>query len=317
MSDKTGTLTKNDMELKRLHLGTMSYGADTMDEVNSQLVTAYQNQEAEEPGFRMKRTRDISIRIKELVQALAICHNVTPVYEDGILEYQASSPDEMAIVKWTKSVGVSLIRRTLASILLETPAGSEASFSVLHIFPFTSESKRMGIIIRDSATGEITFYQKGAGILECLLLLDTVMAKIVSYNDWLEEECGNMAREGLRTLVVAKKRLTPDMYDDFVSRYESARVAVGDRQAAIQQVVSTCLERDLELLGLTGVEDKLQDDVKTTLELLRNAGLRIWMLTGDKIETAITIAISCKLVNRGQKIHQIAKGIMCFFCLYA
>jgi phospholipid-translocating ATPase len=157
----------------------------------------------------------------------------------------------------------------------------------------------MGIVVKDSL-GDITFYQKGA---------DTVMANIVAYNDWLEEEGGNMAREGLRTLVIAKKRISAEVYAEFLARYDEARVAVGDRNAAMQSVVSKYLERELELLGLTGVEDKLQDDVKTTLELLRNAGLKIWMLTGDKIETATCIAISAKLVNRNQQIHEIAKSM--------
>jgi phospholipid-translocating ATPase len=156
----------------------------------------------------------------------------------------------------------------------------------------------MGIIVRDRHSGEIQFYQKGA---------DVVMAKIVAYNDWLEEECGNMAREGLRTLVMARKRLSDEAYQTFDQEFRDARVSLGDRNAASARVVAEHLERDLELLGVTGVEDKLQDDVKMTIELLRNAGIKIWMLTGDKIETATCIAISTKLVSRGQYIHQIAK----------
>jgi phospholipid-translocating ATPase len=78
-----------------------------------------------------------------------------------------------------------------------------------------------------------------------------------------------------------------------------------ERQEGIQNIISSYLERDLELLGLTGVEDQLQDNVKLTLELLRNAGLHIWMLTGDKIETATCIAVSSKLFSRNQMIHQI------------
>lgn len=77
------------------------------------------------------------------------------------------------------------------------------------MFPFTSESKRMGIIVKDTSSGEITFYLKGA---------DVVMSSIVQYTDWLEEECGNMAREGLRTLVVAKKSLTEEQYIEFEVR---------------------------------------------------------------------------------------------------
>jgi len=142
------------------------------------------------------------------------------------------------------------------------------------------------------------FLQKGA---------DVVMAKIVQRNDWLEEETGNMAREGLRTLVMAKKRMSEQSYRTFKERHHAASVQLEGRNEAMAGVVAECLERDLELLGLTGVEDKLQDEVKSTLELLRNAGIKIWMLTGDKIETATCIAISTKLVARNQHIHQVAK----------
>lgn len=156
----------------------------------------------------------------------------------------------------------------------------------------------MGIVTRDRVTGEVTFYQKGA---------DVIMAKIVQQNDWLEEECGNMAREGLRTLVIGRRRLSEESWKDFEQQYHLARLSMGDRNEAMAAVVSEHLEKDLELLGVTGVEDKLQEDVKMTLELLRNAGLKIWMLTGDKIETATCIAISSKLVARNQYIHQVAK----------
>jgi phospholipid-translocating ATPase len=123
---------------------------------------------------------------------------VTPVTnDDGSVTYQASSPDEVAIVTWTASVGLTLVFRDRKRIELQTPNGSRLKFDILDIFPFTSESKRMGIVVRDTQTGDITFLQKGA---------DVVMAKIVQRNDRLEEETANMAREGLRTLVMARKR---------------------------------------------------------------------------------------------------------------
>ena len=76
---------------------------------------------------------------------------------------------------------------------------------------------------------------------------------------------------------------------------------------ATDGAVDPLVGRDLELLGVTGVEDKLQKDVKPSLELLRNAGIKIWMLTGDKVETARCVAVSSKLVARGQYIHTIQK----------
>lgn len=184
---------------------------------------------------------------------------------------------------------------------LTTPGGSEITFEILEIFPFTSESKRMGIVVRDTSSGEILFLQKGA---------DVVMTKIVLRNDWLEEETANMAREGLRTLVMARKRLSAQMYAEFKERYHEASIKLEARNEAMSIVVQDYLEKDLELLGLTGVEDKLQDEVKSTLEILRNAGIKIWMLTGDKIETARCIAISTKLVARNQYIHEVAKRML-------
>ncbi|PKU34524.1 phospholipid-transporting atpase hypothetical protein [Limosa lapponica baueri] len=149
------------------------------------------------------------------------------------------------------------------------------------------------LIGTDESSGEITFYMKGA---------DVAMSTIVQYNDWLEEECGNMAREGLRTLVVAKKSLTEEQYQDFESRYNQAKLSIHDRNLKVAAVVES-LEREMELLCLTGVEDQLQADVRPTLEMLRNAGIKIWMLTGDKLETATCIAKSSHLVSRTQDIH--------------
>ncbi|KAG2143955.1 hypothetical protein BD769DRAFT_1747670 [Suillus cothurnatus] len=295
LSDKTGTLTQNEMEMKKLHMGTMSYGFDSMDEVAHQLASAFaharSNSIATGAQLAMRGRRDMSSRLRDVVLSLALCHNVTPVTnDDGTLTYQASSPDEVAIVKWTESVGLTLVFRDRTRMELQTPTGARLTYDILDIFPFTSESKRMGIVVRDAHSGE-----------------DVVMARIVQRNDWLEEETGNMAREGLRTLVVARKRLTSQQYAAFKTAHHAASIRLDGRGEAMISVVAKYLEHDLELLGLTGVEDKLQDEVKGTLELLRNGGIKIWMLTGDKIETARVIAISTKLVARNQYIHELAK----------
>ncbi|XP_070276588.1 probable phospholipid-transporting ATPase IIB isoform X3 [Myotis yumanensis] len=325
LTDKTGTLTQNEMVFKRLHLGTVSYGTDTMDEIQSHIRSSYTQLHSQASGNNTSSTpprkaqssgpkvrKSVSSRVHEAVTAIALCHNVTPVYESRVgvtgeteyaevdqdfsdenRTYQASSPDEVALVQWTESVGLTLVNRDLTSMQLRTPGGQILTYCVLQMFPFTSEGKRMGIIVRDESTAEITFYMKGA---------DAVMSTIVQYNDWLEEECGNMAREGLRTLVVAKRALTEEQYQDFESRYMQAKLSVHDRALKVAAVVES-LEREMQLLCLTGVEDRLQADVRPTLEMLRNAGIKIWMLTGDKLETATCIAKSSHLVSRAQDIH--------------
>ncbi|CAB1345712.1 unnamed protein product, partial [Coregonus sp. 'balchen'] len=195
LTDKTGTLTQNEMIFKRLHLGTVSYGTDTMDEIQSHIVQSYaqviilyqlgtQTQQSNgsnsstsstasrkpQPAPAPKVRKSVSSRVHEAVKAIALCHNVTPVYE---------SFASVALVRWTESVGLTLVNRDLTSLQLKTPAGQILTYNILQIFPFTSESKRMGIIVREETTGDITFYMKGA---------DVAMACILQYNDWLEEE---------------------------------------------------------------------------------------------------------------------------------
>lgn len=338
LSDKTGTLTQNEMVMRKIHVGTVSYANDAMDEVASYIRQGFSVPASTAEGgaptlitpsstylatsnTATRTRREIGGRVRDLVLALAICHNVTPTVEEigGREEttYQASSPDEIAIVKWTEAVGLRLLHRDRQGMLLQSMDTGRAvvRVKILEVFPFTSEGKRMGIIVQfftgaDSGhggsaaskgaanEGEIWFFQKGA---------DTVMSTIVASNDWLDEETANMAREGLRTLVVGRKRLSLAEYTAFSSAHKEAFQTVTNRAHKVQKVISQYLETDLELLGVTGVEDKLQQDVKPSLELLRNAGIKIWMLTGDKVETARCVAVSAKLVARGQYVHTISK----------
>ncbi|KAI1810928.1 phospholipid-translocating P-type ATPase [Poronia punctata] len=327
LSDKTGTLTQNEMEMKKIHVGTVSYANEAMDEVasyvrqgfsmkstNQALVTPSSSHTIAAGSTTTRTRREIGSRVRDVVLALALCHNVTPTTdeEDGqtITSYQASSPDEIAIVRWTESVGLRLVYRDRKRMVLEsTDTGNVVvRVRILDVFPFTSDGKRMGIIVQFEEgttssspaldTRETWFYQKGA---------DTVMGSIVAANDWLDEETANMAREGLRTLVVGRKKLSLDQYHEFARNHQEAALVINGREAAMQRVVTRYLENDLELLGVTGVEDKLQKDVKPSLELLRNAGIKIWMLTGDKVETARCVAVSSKLVARGQYICTVAK----------
>ena len=332
LSDKTGTLTQNEMDLKKIHVGTVSYANEAMDEVRTyvrqgfstgvandvtqtvSLVTPSSTYAPTSTGGSTTRTRrEIGSRVRDLVLALALCHNVTPSTEDdggqSVTTYQASSPDEIAIVRWAESVGLRLMHRDRQNITLQSVDTSRVvvRVKILEVFPFTSAGKRMGIILQffqgtESAVSsvespaEIWFYQKGA---------DTVMTSIVAANDWLDEETANMAREGLRTLVVGRKKLSVQQYSEFSTRYQQASTSLQNRDSRMAKTVKDYLEHNLELLGVTGVEDKLQKDVKSSLELLRNAGIKIWMLTGDKVETARCVAVSAKLVSRTQFIHTI------------
>lgn len=313
-TDKTGTLTQNEMVFKKLHMGHISFSEERLSDMIEHLRRSYgagyatADDDASHAFNKMSNDGSGSIRplqaigrshdmqsmlVKQMIQALALCHNVTPVTDDeGKREYQASSPDEIALVKFSEKVGLTLVDREHTSITVRGPTGELEHYDVLNIFPFTSEAKRMGIIVRNRDTEVIEFFVKGA---------DTVMAKLVRFSDWLEEECDNMAREGLRTLVFAKKTMSEKEYDEFQRKYNEAKASINDRSQKVEAVRRE-FESNMELLGVTGVEDKLQEDVQTSLENLQNAGIKIWMLTGDKVETAICIARSTRLVSRIQAV---------------
>ena len=302
LTDKTGTLTRNEMVFKRIHLGKVCYTPEYFDEVAVMLKQSFSPQNSSSQQSQHHRRQDSSAsnisnlsdrrhymkhvrmdsyeidrdtlyRVNAAVTALALCHNVTPSYDteleqqspsgDNLLTsstnasgsvvipmqssvrgitYQASSPDEVALVQWTERIGLALIHRDLTSMKLQTPNGQTLKYEILQIFPFSSETKRMGIIIRDVKSREIMFLMKGA---------DVVMSTVIQYSDWLQEACDNMARSGLRTLVVARKFLSEEQYADFESRYHQAKLSIHDRAARMSAVMSS-LEKDMELLCLTG-----------------------------------------------------------------
>jgi phospholipid-translocating ATPase len=138
--------------------------------------------------------------IRDFITALALCHNVTPTYPNpenrNIVEYQASSPDEVALVKFAESLDMRLVERDQNTITIENAAKSPENYEILANFPFSSETKRMGIIIKHKSSGRLIFYLKGA---------ETVMKSKVKPNQRvvIDESCDNLANEGLRTLVIS------------------------------------------------------------------------------------------------------------------
>ena len=236
---------------------------------------------------------------------MCLCNNVTPVTDDNNknkdgeknITYQASSPDEVALVKFAVTLNMKLIERTDKKITILDAKNQREEFEVLANFPFSSDTKRMGIILKNKKYDHIIFYLKGA---------ENVMLRFVKeeYKDTISEHAENLATKGLRTLVLSQKLIYQKDFEKWNIEYEEAKKSMEDRQAKIAQVVSK-LEKNMDFLCVTGVEDLLQDDVASTIDNLRNAGMKVWMLTGDKVETATCISISAGLKAKNHKIYTI------------
>ncbi|KAG8629157.1 hypothetical protein KVT40_003022 [Elsinoe batatas] len=333
-SDKTGTLTQNVMEFKKMTVNGVPYG-----EAYTEALAGMQKREGidvEVEGARARKQiaedkvkmlaglREIDnnpylhdddltfvapdfvqdligdsgqgqkVANEEFMLALALCHTVIAERVPGEIpkiEFRAQSPDEAALVATAKDCGWTVLP-TIGDDMLLSVQGHEQRFTVLNTLEFNSARKRMSIIIR-FPDNKIRLYCKGAdSIIYSRLKADEQpeLRKITA--DHLEM----FAREGLRTLCIAQRDLTEEEYQAWQKDHEIAAAAIQDREEKIE-AVSDRIERDLMLLGGTAIEDRLQDGVPDAIALLGLAGIKLWVLTGDKVETAINIGFSCNLLD--------------------
>jgi phospholipid-translocating ATPase len=237
---------------------------------------------------------------------LALCHTVLASVDPitGAIEYKAQSPDEAALVQAAADVGFVFRGRDREILRLQTPFSEEVEkYELLNILEFTSARKRMSVVLRklDTEDSRLFLLTKGADNV----IFERLKAGSDDMKKTTEQQLDEFANEGLRTLTLAYKIIpgernflqivffddvdfsfAEDEYESWNERYNEATVAMDDRDGKIEKV-SEQLERDLRLLGATAIEDRLQDGVPETIADLKRAGIKIWVATGDKLETAI------------------------------
>ncbi|KAM3836356.1 phospholipid-transporting ATPase VA isoform 2-T2 [Vipera latastei] len=226
--------------------------------------------------------------------------------EEGELRYEAESPDEAALVYASRAYECALVGRLPDQVSIELPHLGRLTFEVLHILGFDSIRKRMSVVVRHPLTNEINVYTKGADSVIMDLLLpcssdDTRNRHQKKIRSKTQRFLNLYAADGLRTLCIAKKVLSNEDYSCWLKSHIEAESSIENREELLFQSASR-IETNLHLLGATGIEDRLQDGVPETITNLRKAGLQIWVLTGDKQETAINIAYACKLLDHDEEI---------------
>ncbi|KAL3598315.1 hypothetical protein D5086_006233 [Populus alba] len=234
---------------------------------------------------------------------LAICQTAVPELneETGMFTYEAESPDEAAFLAAAREFGFEFYKRTQSSVFIREKYAHpgrliEREFKILNLLEFTSKRKRMSVIVRDE-DGQILLLCKGADSV----IFDRLSKNGRMYEETTVKHLNEYGEAGLRTLALAYKKLDESEYSAWNNEFVKVKTSIStDREAMLEQVADM-MEKDLILVGATAVEDKLQKGVPQCIDKLAQAGLKIWVLTGDKMETAINIGFSCSLLRQGMK----------------
>lgn len=221
--------------------------------------------------------------------------------EEDSLVYEAESPDEAALVHAAKAYRCTLLGRSPERLLVELPGIGSLDVHLLHILPFDSVRKKMSVVVRHPLTGQVVVYTKGADsviidLAESPKDAEQTDGRECHIREQTQKHLDNYAREGLRTLCIAKRVLEEEEYEVWLKRHSFAETNIENREELLLESAQR-LECNLTLLGATGIVDRLQEEVPETIEALQRAGVKVWVLTGDKQETAINIACACKLLR--------------------
>lgn len=311
LSDKTGTMTQNVMALK-----SMSLSGEVIPFPGNQLATTSLAQELEE--FILCALLCNAVDVETALPPQATSER-EPQQTETRPVYHSPSPDEEAIAYGMFDFGFSIVSRTKTEVILSA-RGKERAYRLLRVFPFSSEKKCMGVLVEEKTrtatelSSKVLLYVKGAddqvfrysrqdpSVASQERRFQKNEEKIQQLTNVLDQ----FSTQGLRTLVFASREISSDEYRIFHSKFSDALIRLEGRQEACDALQES-LMNGIGVLGVSAIEDKLQDDVKSSIETIIEANVRVWMLTGDKMETAEQIGLTCGLLNANDVVVRISK----------
>ena len=230
---------------------------------------------------------------------LSVCHTIIIDGKKGT--YNAASPDELALVNFAKQYGFEFKgydQQDRMTVLVKK-TGRLHKYELLHVCEFTRTRKRMSVIVKDES-GKIIVMCKGADSVVYEKLSQQSIASNV-YKE-TQKNVNVCAEEGLRTLFLAERVVSEAEFGPWYQKAQDAKLAIEGREEKVA-AVDELIEVEMELVGSTAIEDRLQDEVADTIQFMKKTGIKVWVLTGDKIETAMNIGVSAGLLDSSMGQH--------------
>ncbi|ORX44091.1 phospholipid-translocating P-type ATPase [Hesseltinella vesiculosa] len=254
---------------------------------------------------------DHATAIIHFFSTLALCHTALVDQPDKdhpqVIDYKAQSPDEAALVATARDMGFTFLERE-ADLMMLNIMGESKVFELLNVLEFNSTRKRMSVILRPrDGTRRILLLCKGAdSVIYERLCSDfgaqkDLEGKQQHVRQATADDLERFAQEGLRTLCLSYRFIAEDEYDEWNRRFVEANASIYGREEKLDQVCEE-IENDMLLMGGTAIEDRLQDGVPDTIAQLATSGIKLWVLTGDKTETAINIGYACNLITNDMEM---------------
>lgn len=299
---RQGNYMTSDQDKPRINGKTHSSGKLSTTGIEMTASSSNRDTNRRPPSSAVTSPSSVSLqreKIRDFYRFLSVCHEVIPErLETGDVKLSAPNPDDEALVCAAAYFGYEFKdRRDRFAVIYDEEADANIEIEILYTIPFTSARKRMSVIIRD-IDHKIKIITKGADamILSRSDPNDVDMIRITS------EHVNQYSAEGLRCLMVAMAVIEEENFQGWSKHYDEANTDLSELEKKKRgeendiEVLEDLIERSLHVIGATGIEDRLQEGVPETIETLLAAGFKVWILTGDKEETAINIGVACNLL---------------------